>query len=205
MKARCNFILALVGGCSAALAAAVLLLQSRAGLTVFLFGRLGTDQIGAVLLVFAAVAFTVLLVRVLLHCSNTKPLRWLWAALAVFAVLGGLFCLLGALLFGYADSPRYITWQDPDAAHTLVVEESSFLLSGHGTFYQKVSPFLMRKVGSYSADDGYRPFSNGSYALTWQQGGLLVEYNNGTGYREPGHESDPYNDRVQLQYLPETA
>lgn len=72
--------------------------------------------------------------------------------------------------------PRYFYFTSPDGALNVIVKEESWLFGGWGSFYEPVSPCLMRKVGDYGADDGFRPFTAGAYELEWGESALIVRY-----------------------------
>lgn len=89
------------------------------------------------------------------------------AALAVGALTlaGVLLAAGGHLLWGVAY--RGLTPVGPTGCRVLV-QETSFLVAGAGEVYVlQGASGLARHVGSYTADDGGRPVSEGSYTLTW--------------------------------------
>lgn len=50
----------------------------------------------------------------------------------------------------------------------VVADERSFLLLGSGVIHAlPAGAILTHQVSDYVADDGYRPFSLGTYQLTW--------------------------------------
>lgn len=76
----------------------------------------------------------------------------------------GLICF-SELSFG----SKYYEYTSDYDDHRIVVSESSWLLAGGGTIYEKTSFCTMKEVGNYSTDDGFRPFSKGAYFFVWNE------------------------------------
>lgn len=81
-------------------------------------------------------------------------------------------------LFVFSGS-RYFYFDSPKKTNKLVVEESSFLLYGGSTFYEKKYGFFIRRIDNYIiTDDGYRPFSDNEYNFKWlDENSAILEYN----------------------------
>lgn len=90
------------------------------------------------------------------------------------------------MLFGYAFSAenKYFEYTSDDGQHTIVVSEQSFLFDGHGYIYEKTSFCTMEKVGTYSTDDGYRPFTNDTFFFVWNEENFELHYYFGNGLVE---------------------
>lgn len=80
--------------------------------------------------------------------------------------------------FAYSRQPDYEYFEvvSDDGKHEIIIKEGSFLLLGEGAFYEKTSPITMVKVGEYSSDDGYRPFTDNRYEIEWNEDGFEVSY-----------------------------
>ncbi len=80
--------------------------------------------------------------------------------------------------FAYSRKPEYEYFEivSDDKKHEIIIKEGSFLLSGAGAFYEKTSPITMVKIGEYSTDDGYRPFTDNRYEIDWNENGFEVTY-----------------------------
>lgn len=80
--------------------------------------------------------------------------------------------------FAYSRQPEYEYFEifSNDKNHEIIIKEGSFLLSGEGAFYEKTSPITMVKIGEYSTDDGYRPFTDNRYEIDWNENGFEVTY-----------------------------
>lgn len=61
----------------------------------------------------------------------------------------------------------YYTFQSPDGEHIIVTCESSVLLFGEVSLYEKTSPLLVEYEAVLSVDDGGRPITNGDYQIEW--------------------------------------
>ncbi|ERI06574.1 hypothetical protein HMPREF9069_00131 [Atopobium sp. oral taxon 810 str. F0209] len=63
----------------------------------------------------------------------------------------------------------YHEFSSPSGKHILVVEESTFLLSGSMNFYKREnSLFIGRQFGSVPINDGFPTVSRGNYSVYWQ-------------------------------------
>ncbi len=80
--------------------------------------------------------------------------------------------------FAYSRQPEYEYFEivSDDRKHEIIIKEGAFLLSGAGAFYEKTSPITMVKIGEYSTDDGYRPFTYNRYEIEWNENGFEVTY-----------------------------
>ncbi len=84
------------------------------------------------------------------------------------------------------ESPTYTELTSPELngkAHELLfVETSVFPFGGEGYVYEKVTPFLVSKLGDYYADDSARPVHFGFYEIDWRDDGFTL--------RALGHTTD---------------
>lgn len=91
--------------------------------------------------------------------------RWLANGITVLALsasipVAGFECLLTAAYIADPASRR---------GDRAVVVERNVLLAGYGDVYLIPGGFgVGRKIAGYSADDGYSPMGNGTYALEWR-------------------------------------
>ncbi|MFR6221565.1 MAG: hypothetical protein ACLUJE_05220 [Anaerococcus sp.] len=91
----------------------------------------------------------------------------------VFLVIGWILLILGflfgALIFlGDHFLSSYHTFISPDKKHTLVVEETSFLLLGDVSLYERKNLLFIEDLGAEaSPDDGFSPVSAGKYWIKW--------------------------------------
>lgn len=91
----------------------------------------------------------------------------------VFLVIGLILLivgfLFGSLIFlGYHFVISYHTFISPDKKHTLVVEETSFLLLGDVSLYERKNLLFIEDLGAgASPDDGFSPISAGKYWIKW--------------------------------------
>lgn len=88
------------------------------------------------------------------------------------------------LLFDYENN--YFYFEAPNKSQTLVIEESSFLLSGCSSFYEREGFIFIKDLkSSITTDDGYRPFSNNHYELKWLDNkSVELSYDYGDGVKE---------------------
>lgn len=91
----------------------------------------------------------------------------------VFLVIGWILSivgfLFGSLIFlGDHFVSFYHTFISPDKKHTLVVEETSFLLLGDVSLYERKNLLFIEDLGAgASPDDGFFPVSAGKYWIKW--------------------------------------
>lgn len=94
--------------------------------------------------------------------DGKRAVRWLANGITVLVLfasilVAGFECLLTAAYIADPASP---------AGDRAVVVERNVLLAGYGDVYLVSGGFgVGRKIASYSADDGYSPMDNGTYAL----------------------------------------
>ena len=99
------------------------------------------------------------------------------AVIAVVSVLVNMLVCAEAA-FTYSRQPEYEYFEivSEDKEHEIIIKEGSFLLLGEGEFYEKTSPVTMVRLGGYSTDDGYSPFSDNKYEILWNENGFEVVY-----------------------------
>lgn len=97
--------------------------------------------------------------------GGQRAVRWLAngttvLALSMSILVAGFECLLAVPHIAEPTGP---------AGERVVVVERNVLLAGYGDVYLVPGGFgVGRKIASYSADDGYSPMGNGTYALEWR-------------------------------------
>lgn len=89
--------------------------------------------------------------------------------------------LCSNFIFALLDDMDYHSFSSPDAAHTIVIGERSFLQAGWVSVYERVNPFLIRYRDSASTDDGHKPICHGTYHFTWRQEGFDFSFSDGEG------------------------
>ncbi|MFD3732626.1 hypothetical protein [Streptomyces sp. NPDC058632] len=98
-----------------------------------------------------------------------------------------------AIVFGAGDdllngADYFVLEPEGPGGCRVAVRETSFLVMGGGEVFEVGAGGLGRRVGSWTVDDGYRPFRSGTYELDWgrDSGSLRVD---GTG-TDPVTRSD---------------
>lgn len=101
-----------------------------------------------------------------LFYKNTKhkDLTVLTTTILSFLILS---CL--SMFFLFTMDATYFEYTSDDKKHNIVVNEGSFLLSGYGDIYEKTSFCTMKKVGDYTTDDGFRPFTEDAFYFVWNE------------------------------------
>lgn len=125
------------------------------GLVLVAFDRVVPAwAMAGVLLVLAFVSLAVRRKRSAGPREGNRPLRFA-AAFALVGVLLGVVGDLGARYFVYAPA-------GPDGCR-VVARETAFLFAGSGEVYVAGWPGFAVEHGSYRTDDGYRPFTWGTF------------------------------------------
>ena len=101
--------------------------------------------------------------------------KWIKISISVLCVLALLFVNLFNGGFWESDK-KYFTFSSPDNQKSIVIEEWSWLLAGGGHCYVKINPFLVKYSCYILTDDGYMPFSNSDYDITWEDERVSIEY-----------------------------
>ena len=137
---------------------------------IYLFG-VSTQEIMP-FITMPCVAFTMSAVAVLLYKNIGHKIL-----VASVAVILSVF-VLWYMLIGYAFSPysKYFEYMSDDKEHHIVVNECSFLRAGWGYIYEKTSFCTMKKVGYYSTDDGYCPFSKDAFYFVWNENDFELHF-----------------------------
>lgn len=104
------------------------------------------------------------------HKHRVVP-RWVLAVSATVATSVLAYCALGD--WATEADYRVLEPSGPGGCR-VVVRETSFLVIGTGEVYEVGTGGLGLQIGSWTADDGHRPFRSGTYELEWgREGGLL--------------------------------
>ncbi|MGW4498490.1 hypothetical protein ACWENR_07720 [Micromonospora sp. NPDC004336] len=159
-------------GC--AVLAAVLVAAGWSGLLLVVGGRVVPGwALGGALLV---VSWALLLFRRRVRASSPGPAatgrgpRWALTLLTVLTALGSALGGLNDLSTTY-----HVLTPDGPGGCRAVARETAFLFAGSGAVYEVGRVGIGRRVGSWTADDGYRPIAEGTYELTWgADGGMLT-------------------------------
>ena len=130
---------------------------------IYLF-KIGVEVIIPIIIILV-VALLIGAIAVLFY-KNTKLKTLVVLTTTIFSFLILSYLSIFFLLTMYA---TYFEYTSDDKKHNIVVNEGSFLLSGYGDIYEKTSFCTMQKVGGYTTDDGFRPFSNDAFYFVWNE------------------------------------
>ena len=101
--------------------------------------------------------------------------RKILATLLIIAVaLAALWYLAISLMFASPDT--YFEYTSPDNEHQIVARDMSFLLSGGGIIYEKTSFCTLKRVGGYTTDDGFCPFTHDAFYFVWNENDFELHY-----------------------------
>lgn len=126
--------------------------------------RCGAEEIIPTVLMIC-IAFLTSAVAVLLY-KNVKHKD------TVIVLTVAFYFIIFPLLIGLAvisENGKYFEYSSDDKKHDIVVNECSFLLAGGGAVYEKTSFCTMRRVGGYTTDDGFLPFTNNAFYFIWNE------------------------------------
>ena len=152
-------------------------IMSRNGISLWVLG-LSSEEITPALGMISGI-FVVFFFAVVMLKKYSKGKAFIVIAAVVLSML-----VMGEALAEYETQHeyRYFEAVSDDGKHEIIIKEGSYLLSGEGAFYERTSLITMVKVGEYSTDDGYRPFTHNRYEIEWHENCFEVIYSfNGSG------------------------
>ena len=137
---------------------------------IYLF-KVGVEVIIPIIIMLS-VTLLISTIAVLFY-KNTKhkTLAVLTTTILSFLILS---CL--SMFFLFTMDATYFEYTSDDKKHSIVVNEGSFLLSGYGDLYEKTSFCTMKKVGDYTTDDGFRPFTEDAFYFVWNEIDFELHY-----------------------------
>ena len=170
-------------GAGAALVALAVLEGYEARGATLMVGTLGLRAVILVLIIVAGAAGVTalaLLLRPLVR--GTRPAR--------AAYLGILGVASGAAVVAFASAGvaeqrcQYYAFTSPDGDRSVVVEERAFLSEGHLLVYTADPDRVnYHRVATMSVHDGSAPMAHGDYRVSWLDGAVRVEFDDGSGWR----------------------
>ena len=128
---------------------------------IYLF-KVGVEVIIPIIIVLGVVLL--ISAMAVLFYKNTKHKTLVVLATTIFSFFTLIYL---SLFFLFTMDATYFEYTSDDKRHNIVVNEGSFLLSGYGDIYEKTSFCTMKKVGDYTTDDGFRPFTNDAFYFIW--------------------------------------
>lgn len=146
----------------------LLLIKSRTGYRILIdLCGLQLSQGGVLfILLLMVAAWLIFFLKIFWKKYSSKFAR-------VFVVIGWIILILGFLFWSLIFLGDYLvnsyyTFISPDRKHTLVVEETSFLLLGDVSLYERKNLLFIEDLGAgASTDDGFSPVSAGKYWIKW--------------------------------------
>lgn len=144
-------------------------LERFAGLVLFM-GGIDSKIVKSILIVILVVAPIFIL-----RAKKNKALKLVYG-IFVFIMVATIFI---SVMFSQKDKYYYL--QSPDGKRTLVVEEASVLSYGQSNFYEKKHGVFIKSLNRViTTEEGYRPFSNNKYKVTWKEDNTVeIEYASG--------------------------
>jgi hypothetical protein len=113
-----------------------------------------------------------------------RPHRALRMVLTGLLIVGALIGAAVIGLRGAGEEYRLLPEQSADGCR-IAVREYSFMFAGGGDVgIVRPGGTTVEWIGSYGADDGYKPFSSGTYSVDWR--GEMVTF---AVWGEPGREA----------------
>lgn len=141
----------------------IILILAKFNVYLYLFGWGSEDMFPIITML--CIASLVSAVTVFIY-KNSKHKVLAGLLLTVFSlwfyyllIMFTLFCINGT----------YFEYSSDDRKHQIVARECAFLQVGWGDIYEKTSFCTMRRVGGYSTDDGFGPFSSDAFYFVWNE------------------------------------
>ena len=144
-----------------------------------LIGNINGDMIMRIALICAAVCLITVSVIAIIRKENRRYLKTV-ICLAASGVM--LYCV-GISSF-FSRPYKYYDFVSPDGKNTVIAGEWSWLQGGGVNFYKRINFLFVKRIGSFSTDDGYEPIKNGDYSLQWDENKMIFKANNGNNYYE---------------------
>lgn len=128
------------------------------------FSGVGTQEIIPIIISLGIVVFISALSVLFYKNAKHKTLAVMTTVVLSFLILPLL------LVFSFFSmNGTYFEYVSDDKKHDIVVNECSFILSGYGDIYEKTSFCTMKRLGGYTTDDGFCPFTNDEFFFVWNE------------------------------------
>lgn len=95
----------------------------------------------------------------------------LWIALIIFFLYSSLVAMIES-------DNYYYEFQSDNKSHQIVIQESTFLLSGSLDLYDRKNAFMVEKLNKDDifSDDAFRPIAFGDYHIKWDEDILIFSF-----------------------------
>lgn len=153
----------------------IIKLLEKANIYIYLF-KCGAEEILPIIEILC-IALIISAASVLLY-KNIKCKGLIVILTAAVSLVAFWYSLV---LLVFTMNGTYFEFTSNDKKHNIIVNECSFLLAGWGDIYEKTSFCTMERVGGYTTDDGYLPFSFDEYYFVWNENNFELHYADGMG------------------------
>lgn len=144
-----------------------------------LIGNVNGDMIMHTALVLAVICLIAIAVIAVIKKEKYKILK----SIICFALSGAMIFFVG--VSGFFSRPyTYYDFTSPDGEYTVIAGEWSWLLGGGVNFFERTNLLFVKRIGSFSTDDGYEPIKNNEYSVDWDENKMIFTANNGNNYYE---------------------
>ena len=144
-----------------------------------LIGKINGDMIMQIALICAVICLMIIAVIAIVKKESRRVLK----AVICLAASGVMLYCIG--VSGFFSRPyTYYDFTSPDGQYTVIAGEWSWLLSGGVNFYERTNFLFVKRIGSFSTDDGYEPIKNNDYSVQWDGNKMMFTANNGNNYYE---------------------
>lgn len=129
------------------------------------------SNISPLLFVVAIVLFAIGLILTII--KNVKSNLFRSVTIAIVITVLSYACLIQLFLY---DNEVYKEFVSPDNEHIILVSETGVFQSGVIKFYEKTSPFIIKRIAVCNTDDCYLPIENNTYEIKWNDTGFEFHY-----------------------------
>lgn len=144
-----------------------------------LIGNVNGDMIMHIALICAVICLIITAVIAIVKKEKHRILK----SVICFAVSGAMIFFVG--VSGFFSSPyTYYDFTSPDGEYTVIAGEWSWLLGGGVNFFERTNLLFVKRIGSFSTDDGYKPIKSNDYSVQWDENKMIFTANNGNNYYE---------------------
>ncbi len=156
--------------------ACVYTVQEYGNLTL-LIGSINGDTIMRIALMCTVVCLLIIAVIAILKKEKHVIIK----TVICLALSGAMIFCVGISWF-FSSPYTYYNFTSPDGEYTVIAGEWSWLQGGGVNFYERINPMFVKRIGSFSTDDGYGPIKNGDYSVQWVGNEMIFTANNGNNY-----------------------
>ncbi len=144
-----------------------------------LIGNINGDMIMRIALICAVVCLIIISVIAIIKKEKRRILKTV-----ICLVISGMMIYCVGISGFFSRPYTYYDFTSPDGKYTVIAGEWSWLHGGGVNFYERINLLFVKRIGSFSTDDGYEPIRNNDFSVAWNENSMDFTANNGNGKDE---------------------